>query len=305
MEILFPKKKFDLLYYYSQITRNPKVQKFLENKPIATKIWIPGKPGSIGFFLRRGSKDEPLKIKELASPQINDDFLELRTEMKRDDAIKQKNKLSKIQKKVWLYFPPNKCVDFFYACNGEGQGRKLDRIFIDIDRENLSSEKAQQVAIELTKVMKNDQELKKLIPYKLVILWTGSSFHIYLMLASVLTLDFYNKYFAYTKNEPLASFIGRWAKEIKSRTNIKVSGGHEKLQDTIVLDPSGTPSGKLARIPFSLHFIKPADQKEKSIDGVCVPISEEMLRDPKLISKLQALKPEQVLKELNKWAENL
>jgi hypothetical protein len=301
MNVLFPYQKFDILYFYSKVARNKNLQAFLKGKEIASKIWIPSK---IGFFIRRGSKDEPIFINELASNEIDEKFFKLRTEEKREDAVKS-GKLTKLQEKVWLYFPPSKCIDFFYACNGEGQGKQIDRIFIDIDRTNLEPEKAQIVIRELIDLIKNDKQLENLISYRFAILWTGSSFHLYLMLEKPISLEIYNKYFAYSKNNPQASFIGRWAEKIRERTKINVIGGHEKLENTIVIDPSQTPSGKLARAPFSLHFKKPAYEKEKSIDGICVPINEKMLEEEKLVKKLRSLDADQVLRDIEKFAKNL
>lgn len=113
-KILSPQGKFDLLSYYSQVSRNHKLQRFIENKEIATKIWIPkfGSSQNPGFFIRRGSKDSPLLIKEIGSSQINDSFFELRSIMKREEAIEQK-KLTKVQEKVWLYFPQINALIFF------------------------------------------------------------------------------------------------------------------------------------------------------------------------------------------------
>ncbi|MEM4641324.1 MAG: hypothetical protein QXW65_02290 [Candidatus Pacearchaeota archaeon] len=299
MDILKPFGKFDLLYFYTKIA--PAVVDFLKNKEIASKIHVSSK---IGFFIRRGSKDEPLFIEELCSKELNEEFFKIRAEMQREEAIKQ-NKLSKLQAKVWLYFPPDKCIDFFYACNKEGQGKQLDRIFIDVDRVNLSSESALEVTKKLIELIKQDKALNNLINYSIKVLWTGSSFHVYLMLKRSITLETYNKYFAYSKAEPLESFIGRWAEEISRSTEIKVIGGHEKQKNCIVLDPSQTPSGKLARAPFSLHFEKNPVKKEKSINGICVPLSEKMLEDKQLIKKLKALTPEKVLKEIDFWKKNL
>lgn len=299
MDILKPFGKFDLLYFYTRIA--PATVMFLKGKEIASKIHIPSKTG---FFIRRGSKDEPLFIEELCSKELNEEFFKMRAEIPREKAVSEK-KLSNLQAKIWLYFPPSKCIDFFYACNREGQGKLIDRIFIDVDRVNLSSEDALEVTKKLLEIIKQDKALNNLINYSIKILWTGSSFHIYLMLKKSISLETYNKYFAYSKAEPLESFVGRWAEEISKTTGIKVIGGHEKQKGCIVLDPSQTPSGKLARAPFSLHFEKNPIRKEKSIDGICVPLNEKMLEDKQIIRKLKSLTPELVLKDLNEWAKNL
>ncbi len=295
MNVLKPFGKFDVLFYYTKLSSF--LKDFLKNKEIATKIWI---PSSIGFFIRRGSKDEPLFINEFSN--LDNNFFKLRSEMKREDAL---SRINKTQAKIWLYFPPNKCIDFFYACNNEGQGKKIDRIFIDVDRTNLSSDKALEVTKELIEVIKKDDDFNKLLNFKIKILWTGSSFHVYLMLNKKITSEFYNKFLAYSKNDSHSSFIKKWSEQISKKLRINVSGGHEKLKDIIILDPSGTPSGKLARVPFSLHYIKPANKNEKSIDGICVPLNEKQLSDKNLIKKLKSLTPEQVLKNVDFWKKNL
>jgi len=282
----------DIIKYYSIISK--KLRNFLKNKPIATKIWIPF--GNIPYFIRRGSQQVPLYIDELANLKITPEFLQLRMKNLKD----VRAKLSKIQEKAWDYFVPRKLMDFFYATNGEGIRKPIDRIFIDIDRgKNISSEQVQLAAKILVKIIKADKNLAKLTKYKLFVMWTGSSFHIYLLMPKAQSNSFYLKYFQYSKDSPEASFIGKWAEladeEIKKRNlKFKISGGHEKTPNTINIDPSQTPSGKLARVPFSLHMKSP-----KEIDGIAIPISENQLADKNLIKKLKTYTPEKVIKELN------
>jgi len=294
MTLLRPYKKLDLLYFYWKVSHL--LREFLKNKEIASKIHI-----NNGQFLRRGSKDKPLFIENFLS--LDEDFFKLRSETVRDEAIKNKL-INDALANIWLYFPPSKDVDFFYACNGEGQGNKIDRFFIDIDRGTISSEKAQEVAKELVKVIKNDKEFNKLIKFKIKVLWTGSSFHVYLFLNKLVPLEFYHKYLAYSKNEEQPSFISKWSNEISKKTGINVSGGHEKLSGMIILDPSGTPSGKLARVPFSFHFNKEKDA-EKAIDGICLPLNEKMLEDKELVKKLKTITPEKILDKIDLWKKNL
>jgi hypothetical protein len=66
------------------------------------------------------------------------------------------------------------------------------------------------------------------------------------------------------------------------------------------LDTSNTPPGKLARAPFSLHI-----KDSKTIDGICIPVSQEELADPKLINKLGKLTPEIIQKNIDKYVKLL
>jgi hypothetical protein len=118
------------------------------------------------------------------------------------------------------------------------------------------------------------------------------------LLKNPVTLDFYNKYLSYGEKKP-DSFIIKWASSVSEITGIPVKAGHEKSEKFIILDSSGTPSGKLTRAPFSLHV-----KDYKSYDGVCVPISQSEIEDKNLIKRLQKLTPEEVLKNLKKY-ENI
>ncbi len=253
---LYFRGHLDCLYFYSKHIKE--LSSFLKAKEIATKIHIPPN----GVFLRRGSKDEPLFVQELNEKNLSQRFFELRTKVKRHEAIANRL-LTKVQAKIWLYFPPNKPVEFFYATNGEGPGKKIERIFIDLDRTNLSTEKAKIAAQQLIEVIKNDEAFNKLLKFKTKVLFTGSSYHVYLLLKKPVSHEFYEKYISYSKNEESPCFITKWAEEITSKTGIRVSGGHEKIKNIIILDPSGTPSGKLARVPFSVHV------KDDKVDGIC------------------------------------
>ena len=283
----------DVLFYYSQISKY--LTKFLKGKELAAKIWLPY--GNIPAFLRRGSNMPPLYIEELKA--VNEKMLKLRSEMNLD---KSKNQLTKQQEKIWSYFVPSKLIDFFYATNGEHPGNPINRIFIDLDRgEKVKPEQVQEAAKELIKSIKSDAELKKLAKFKLFVMWTGSSFHIYLLFSRKFPNSFYNEHFKYSKDSPEASLIGKWAKRLNGKLKkVKVSGGHTKLPNTIILDPSQTPSGKLARVPFSLHM-----KSAKEIDGIAIPLSEKQLNDKLLIKKLKAYTPEKVLNNIKELAKNL
>ena len=260
---LYFNSHLDCLFFYSKHIKE--ISKFINKQEIAAKIHIIENTKDM-MFIRRGSKDPPLFIKELDSKNLTKEFFEIRTRTRRADAIEQKL-LNKTQEKIWLYFPPNKPVEFYYATNSEGQGKPIERIFIDIDRTNLPTETAKKVAKALIEEIQNDRSFNKLLKYKIQVLFTGSSYHVYLMLKKPVSHDFYEKYIAYSKNEKFPSFIAKWSKEIMKKIKVPVTGGHEKTQNVIILDPSGTPSGKLARVPFSIHV------KDNKIDAISELVS--------------------------------
>lgn len=291
-DILRPFGHADVLLYYALVAE--RLKKFLKGREISTKIWLPH--GNMPFFLKRGSKLQPLYAKDLAA--VDWKMLKMRAE---SPLSKVKGQLTKKQALIWEYFVPRKLMDFFYACNKEGQGKPIDRIFIDIDKgKGIKPEIAQEVTRNLVHTIKKDKKFNRLLKYETFIMWTGSSFHIYLFLNKKIGADFYNKYIAYSKKNPFDSFIGRWAQEISRKTGINVQGGHEKSPDAVNLDPSQTPSGKLARCPFSLHMKSPTET-----DGIALPITEKQLGDKKLTDDLNAYTPKQVIKELDKFSKIL
>ena len=254
---LYYKGHLDCLYFYSKHIQE--IKRFLKNQEIASKIHIEN--GNYqGVFIRRGSKDPPLFIKEFTKSQLSKKFFDLRIKMKRAEAV-EKKLLSKTQEKLWLYFPPNKPVEFFYATNGEHPNKPIERVFIDIDRTNLSKEIAKKVALSLVNEIKNDAPFNKIFKNEIKVLFTGSSYHVYIMLKKPISYDFYKDYIAYGKDNQI-SFMSKWTVQVNKKTKIPVTRGHEKKNNVIILDNSGTPSGKLARVPFSVHV------KDKKIDGI-------------------------------------
>jgi len=295
MDVLKELGYTDVIVYYSKVAAHAKMKRFLKGKEIATKILL---PKGIPYFIKRGSKEPPLYIDELAKA-VNSKFLDLR---KSGQGIsKIRDNLGKIQQKVWDYFPPRKLMDFFYATNNEGVGRPLERIFMDIDRSDQTTEKTRQVAMELARVINKDKNFKKAVGgFTMFPMWTGSSFHIYLLLKKKISKAVYEKQIHFSKNAPLEGFTGKWANEINNRLKVKVIGGHQKQEGCINIDPSQSPSGKLARVPFSLHM-----KDAKTVDGIALPLTVVMLKDKKLVKKLKTYTPDRVLKELNQLARRL
>jgi DNA primase len=292
VDVLKPFGHTDTLLYYAIVAS--KLQNFLRDKEIATKIWLPH--GSIPFFLKRGSKSKPFYISDFSC--VDEDILKLRSE---SDLKSARNRINGKQALVWDYFVPRKLIDFFYATNNEGVGKPIERIFIDVDRgQGITAEQVQEVTRLLVQEINNDKQLAKLFKFKIFIMWTGSSFHVYLLLRKKMGNSDYEKYFAYKKDLPLQSFIGRWADSIQKKTKIKVQGGHEKLAGGVNFDPSQTPSGKLARAPFSLHL-----KSATEIDGVALPVAKEQLQDKLLVKKLKSYTPKKVIEELDKLAKLL
>ncbi len=286
-ELLKPFGHTDVLLYYGIVGQ--KLLGFLKGKEMSAKVWIPNGPQ----ILKRGSKLPPLWIEEFVAG-IDETFLKIRAE---GGLAEAKGKISTLQAKIWEYFPPRKLADLFYATNREGQGKMMDRIFYDIDRSNLPAEKAQKVAAAFVDMIASDREFNKLVDYRPFVMWTGHSFHVYLMLKKPITPQFYSQHIHFSKEKPESSFTGRWAAQLRAELDIPIGGGHEKVANRITLDPSQTPSGKLARAPFSLHM---ADAR--TVDGVAIPLSIEDLKKSTLVKELQAYRPEDVVKNLDRLA---
>lgn len=294
-KILTPFEQMDVLLLYGIV--GEKLKKYLKGKELASKIWLPS--GNIPYLIKRGSKLEPLFIEEFVDA-ITVEFLEVRAEKEFSSA---KRDLTEAQKKVWNYFVPRKLADFFYATNGESAGRPVDRIFFDIDRgQDMSAEQAQEAARFFVQAIEEDEDVEKILGNKEpFVCWTGNSFHVFLFLDGPKPNSFYEKYFKYSKDEPEASFTGRWAKKVDDRVGFRVVGGHEKLQKSINIDPSQTPSGKLCRVPLGSLHMKDA----KTIDGISVPIENKMLEDENLVEKLKKYSPKEVVERIESFAERL
>ena len=284
-DILHLTGELDVLPYYSKIS--PSLKNFLKRKMIASKVHV-----SNFFFLNRGSNKKPLYIKDFSA--VDKKMLSLRKNHLKDI----RNELNEKQELIWQYFPPRKLIQFFYATNDEGIGKPIERVFIDLDRRKHSADDARIVVLNLVNFIKNDKEFNKLLKIKkFVILWTGNSFHVLLLLKKRIDLKFYDRYLSYGSGKNKSeSFIMKWADKISEKTKISVVAGHEKSDKFIILDSSNTPSGKLARTPFSLHV-----KDWKTYDGICVPVSIDELKNKTLISRLTKLTPDKVLKDLKKY----
>ena len=272
--ILYSTGQLDCLSYYAKIF--PKIKSFVRDREIATKTFIPeSKPP---FILHRGSDEPKLKISDL---HITKRFLNLRVKKKLHQV---ENRLSEKEKLTWRYFVPRKLAELHYACNYELPNKTISRIFIDVDAgKNISESQYIKVIKELLKQIRLDKELKKLFSYKIKLIWTGASIHVYLLLNKNFPASIYTKYFAFTKN----TFTTKWAKNISEKLGINVKAGHERKLNEIILDTSATPPGKLARCPYSLHL-----NKKGKLTGVSLPIKESDLNN---LSKLKNLSPDEVL----------
>ena len=285
-DVLYAFGELDVLPYYAKTASL--LKNFLQNKKIASKVHLPN-----FFFLKRGSKEKPLYIDDFSA--VDENMLKLR----KFHLKEIRDKLNEKQQLIWEYFPPRKLSQFFYATNDEGAGKPIERIFMDIDRRKNTSEDARIVASALVDIINDDKEFNKLLEYKIFVLWTGGSFHVYLLLKKRIDLKFYNEYLSYWEKKT-ESFIMKWADEITKKTKIETRAGHEKSDKFIILDSSNTPSGKLARAPFSLHI-----KDYKNYDGICVPVSLTDLNKENLTNELKKLTPDSVLKNTASYGKLL
>ncbi|RLG12613.1 hypothetical protein DRN73_02010 [Candidatus Pacearchaeota archaeon] len=274
--ILYSTGQLDCLAYYSKIFA--KIKNFVKDKPIATKTFLP--KSEIPFILHRGSKDPLLRIQDLLG--IKQSFLKKRYHKKLHEI---EDELSEKEKLIWRYFPPRRLIEIHYACNYELPSNKIDRIFIDIDSYKKPEKDYILVIKELLNQIKKDKGLKKLFSFRIKILWTGASIHVYLLLNKSIPASYYEKYFSFHKN----TFTSKWAQKITEKLKIQVKAGHERTPGKIILDTSATPPGKLARLPYSLHL-----SSKGRLNGVSIPLKESDIR-PGLF-KLRNLTPDKALK---------
>jgi len=289
-DLIAPFGRIDVLLLYGIAAS--KLKKYLGDRELAGKIWMPS--GRMPYLLKRGSKLDPLFAHELEEA-VTLEFLELRSKTEHLSAAK--NDLTDLQVKAWQYFLPRKLADFFYATNHEGPGNEIDRIFFDIDRSNgMSAEQAQETTRIFVETLKEDREFENLLgSFEPFIYWTGNSFHVLFFLDKLMPGSFYDEHFQYLKNDPERNFTGKWVKKINDQVEFTVVGGHERHVNSMNIDPSQTPSGKLCRVPLgSLHMKDAA-----AIDGVSVPITEKMLYEDDLAYKLVNYSPHDIIENLN------
>ncbi|MEK6826277.1 MAG: hypothetical protein AABX90_01470, partial [Nanoarchaeota archaeon] len=139
------------------------------------------------------------------------------------------------------------------------------------------------------------------LSYKIFPMWTGNSFHVYLLLNKKVPHSYYEKNFHVEMDEPKKSFTGRWALKVdKELKNVKVIAGHQKRKGYVNIDPSQSPSGKIARSPFSLYV-----KSYSAVKGVAIPLTADELSEPNLVSGLRGYTIEKVIKNLNILAKKL
>lgn len=290
-DVLKPFGELDVLLLYAIVSSE--LGGFLEDREIASRVWLKQRT-----LLNRGSQLSPLQADELAR-KVTSDLLQLRAKMGLAEA---RGSLSSVEEKIWRYFPPRKLCDYFYATNHEGPKRDIDRIFYDIDRpRDMPHEHAREVARLFLEALTNDDRLCQFVTDPPLVAWTGSSFHVYLSLKKKQKHSFYVEEIHYSEKTPEKGFTAKWIRSVRERTRISVIGGHEKRPGAITIDPSQTPSGKLARSPLgSLHM---ADYK--TVDGVSVPVEISRLGDQQLIELLRQYTPKRLIDESPRFSSIL
>ena len=265
---------------------------FLLDREIASRVWLEHR-----ILLNRGSLLAPLRADELAI--VKQDPLKLRAKATLKEA---RESLTPLEQKIWRYFPPRKLCDYFYATNYEGQGKEIDRIFYDIDRPaDMPHVKAREVTQLLLEAIEIDDAIHQIMRDQPFVAWTGSSFHVYLFLRQTQKRDFYTEQIQFTEKDPGKGLTAKWIRYVRDKTKVRVIGGHEKKLEFITIDPSQTPSGKLASSPVgSLHM-----KDYRTVDGISLPIENDRLTDPHLTDELREYSPNRVFAELSQLSKLL
>jgi len=216
MDTLKPYGELDVLNLYSKIA--PYLTDFLKNKEIASKTWVP--KAKVSFFLSRAGKLGELWVDDFK--HVDDEFLKIRARYHLSDV---KDRLNEKQILLWRYFVPRKYSEFFYATNGEGEGKPIDRVFIDIDRTNLPPEMTLEVTRLLVEIMerqmREDGDFNGLVD-SIAIYWTGSSFHVYCFLSEPQLPEFYEEKIQYhSKGVLFESWTDIWVRKIRQKVGFK------------------------------------------------------------------------------------
>jgi len=290
-DVLKPFGEVDVLPLYAIVSSE--LVTFLGDREIASRVWLKQRTP-----LNRGSQLPPLRVDEI-SRRVSPDLLQLRAKITLAEA---RGSLRPVEEKIWRYFPPKRLCDYFYATNHEGQGREIERVFYDIDRpKDMAYEKAREVTHLFLEAVLNDDQFRQFLTGRPLVAWTGSSFHVYLFLKQKQKHDFYDQAIQYTEKIRDKGFTAKWLKYVSQRTQVNVIGGHEKKPGSITVDPSQTPSGKLARSPLgSFHM-----SDYETVDGVSIPIEISRLNDPNLTDSLREYTPKQLIREISQFSEIL
>ncbi|HEV8289488.1 MAG TPA: hypothetical protein VGQ00_00860 [Candidatus Norongarragalinales archaeon] len=296
---LRPFGTLDVSLYYALVA--PFVAKFTKGRELAAKNLMP--KGPMPSLIKRGSDLEPLSCKDIVRG-VDEKFLKTRAEI--EHLRDAEGRISVLQRKIWSYFLPRKLSDFFYATNGEKPGRPIDRVFFDLDRgRERSFEDAREAARVFVDAIRDDADFWSSVGKEMdkapFVAWTGSSFHVYLFFKKPMPSSYYSKHFQYSIHNPLANFTGRWAAVVEKAVKFKIAGGHQKIPDAIVVDPSQTPSGKLCRVPLgSLHM-----RDALTVDGVSLPVQLKVLGEKGITKLLSRVTPGSLVPELSVWSRNL
>jgi len=290
-DVLKPFGELDVLPLYAIVSSE--LEAFLGDREIASRVWLKQRT-----LLNRGSQLPPLHVNEI-SKKVTPDLLQLRAKMGLADA---RGSLSAVEEKIWRYFPPRKLCDYFYATNHEGQGREIDRIFYDIDRpKDMPHEKAREVTQLFLEAISNDDQIHRFIRDTILVAWTGSSFHVYLLLKQRQKHSFYTDEIQYTEKTLEKGFTAKWLRYVRGKTQVNLIAGHEKKPAVITIDPSQTPSGKLARSPLgSLHM-----SRYETVDGVSIPVEIQRLQEQGLTELLKEYTPKRLIGEISRFSQIL
>jgi hypothetical protein len=283
----------DVLLYYGAIA--PYLLGYLRGRELASRIWLPGTGRKL---LKRGSKDAPLFIEDMAEA-VTPGLVEARHKIK--ELKEARTLITGKQAAVWEYFVPRKLADFFYATNGEGEGREISRVFFDVDRgDGTTAADALQVARLLIEEIRSDESISEHVKGEPYISWTGFSFHVLLELKRPQPARFFDECLRVSAVKALDTPASAWVEGVKKRAKVPVVGGHVKAKGAISIDPSQTPSGKLCRVPLgSLHM-----RDARTVNGVSLPLAPDMLEES-AAEDLESYTPGKVLDHLPELAKRL
>jgi hypothetical protein len=291
-DVLRPYGELDVLAYYGLIA--PKLETYLHGRELATRTWLP--EGRIRSVVKRGSQLPPLYIRQLARA-VTPEMMGARAEFANPGAAK--DVLSTDQALVWHYFPPRRLEEFHYATNREGDGREINRVLYEIDGgRGVTAEDALEVAALMAGAVAEDEPVHGMVRGNPLVVWTGHSFDLLLILGEMQPARFYRDQIEYSgKGHTLTD---RLIDRLHREARVPVTGGTTRVPGHVTIDPSHTPSGHLCQVPLGSLYLKDGT----SVEGVSVPLTPDMLsRD--VVADLRSYTPGRIIDELDELAKRL
>jgi len=173
----------------------------------------------------------------------------------------------------------------------------MNRLYLDFDRsKDIPLEHAAKDVASIAQTIEEDKKFESEFgEFSLLPVFTGFSFHLYIFLEKSFS---HRQYEEFLSLQNKANFVSLWVEQLRNSGHREIFAEHERKEGKMVVDISQSPSGKLARCPFSLHL------HEGKVSGLSVPMNFRNLDDKKFLKELENLTPKIVVEKIEDFAKN-